>query len=287
MQHWDILTLMSWLRQLHPRRLFEALDAIDTDAESSASYTPRNKLSVALCTVAVCLLLIHYLKFSSTFTEFVQWLSVVFTEMPATYLLILKNSGFLGIISQLWWLLWHVIGYVLIPIIVIKAVYREQLSDYGLRWAQTSHYLPWCALLATPIIFFAFLASFNEEFTNQYPFYGLAHRSWADLILWEAIYVTQFACLEFFFRGFLLHACFPACRANAVFIMVVPYTMIHFAKPWPEATGAIFFGFFLAIIALRSRSIWGGVFVHAAIALSMDIFALVQTNRIPTTLWFP
>ena len=67
--------------------------------------------------------------------------------------------------------------------------------------------------------------------------------------------------------------------------MVLPYLMIHFPKPWLEATGAIFFGVFLGVLALRSRSIWGGVVVHACVALSMDVMALVQTGKIPSQWW--
>jgi len=62
--------------------------------------------------------------------------------------------------------------------------------------------------------------------------------------------------------------------------------MIHFPKPWLEATGAIFFGLFLGILALRSRSIWGGVAVHTGVALSMDIAALLQRGTLPTC-WQP
>ena len=91
--------------------------------------------------------------------------------------------------------------------------------------------------------------------------------------------------LEFFFRGFLLHACRPAFGANAVFVMCVPYLMIHFAKPWPEATGAILFGLFLGILALRSRSIWGGAAVHMTVALSMDMLALMQRGQLPAHWW--
>jgi len=83
-------------------------------------------------------------------------------------------------------------------------------------------------------------------------------------LAWGFLYLVQFVCLEFFFRGFMLNALRPALGANAVFVMCVPYTMIHFPKLWPEAAGAMAFGLFLGLLALRSRSIWGGVAVHAA-----------------------
>ncbi len=61
--------------------------------------------------------------------------------------------------------------------------------------------------------------------------------------------------------------------------------MIHFPKLWLEATGAILFGLFLGILALRSRSIWGGFLVHAGVAVSMDVASLIKQGKIPTEFW--
>jgi uncharacterized protein len=61
--------------------------------------------------------------------------------------------------------------------------------------------------------------------------------------------------------------------------------MIHFGKPWLEATGAIFFGLFLGILAMRSKSIWGGFGVHAGVAISMDIASLYQQDALPKIFW--
>lgn len=83
----------------------------------------------------------------------------------------------------------------------------------------------------------------------------------------------------------MLQALRPALGASAVWVMCVPYMMIHFVKPWPEATGAILFGLFLGILALRSGSIWGGVVVHTGVAVSMDVAALLQKGAFPGQLW--
>ena len=57
--------------------------------------------------------------------------------------------------------------------------------------------------------------------------------------------------------------------------MVIPYCMIHFHKPLPEVFGAIVAGIVLGWLALETRSLWGGVLLHVAVALSMDVAALV------------
>jgi hypothetical protein len=52
--------------------------------------------------------------------------------------------------------------------------------------------------------------------------------------------------------------------------------MIHYHKPMPEALASIVAGIVLGEIAQRSRSIAGGVLVHASVALSMDLLAMTR-----------
>ena len=90
----------------------------------------------------------------------------------------------------------------------------------------------------------------------------------------------QFAALEFFFRGFLVHGLVPRFGYLAVVVMVVPYNMLHFGKPMPEALAAIVGGLVLGTLALRTRSIWWGAALHIAVAATMDVLALGHIGRI-------
>ena len=63
--------------------------------------------------------------------------------------------------------------------------------------------------------------------------------------------------------------------AYAIFVMVVPYVMIHFGKPLAETVGSVIAGAALGTLALRTRSIFGGVLIHVTIAWAMDISAIV------------
>lgn len=235
---------------------------------------------IALLVTALVLLGIHYLKFFVVFEVVMQ--SLLGVEAYSHF----RQHTYFNLLAELWWGLCHFLGYVVIPILVIKYVFKERLRDYGIAWNQVGRYMPWCIFIALLVVSFAYFASHRGDFLNHYPFYSLAQRSIVDLLLWECIYIAQFIFLEFFFRGFLLHSCHQRFGATALFIMVVPYVMIHFSKPWLEASGALLFGLVLGIIALRSRSIWGGVFIHTSVALSMDIMALLQTGRFPAN-WLP
>lgn len=236
--------------------------------------------AIALMVTAICLLMLHYLKFDMVFNATLKdWLG------SSAYFQ-LRRETFFPLLSQAWWSFWHVVTFILIPVIVIKTVFKEPLANYGLGFGRLRQHVKWYLLLSLPILSFVVIVSFRDDFSNHYPFYKLAHRSWVDLIAWEILYLLQFVCVEFFFRGFIIQACRPSFGVNAIFVMIVPYMMIHLSKPWLEASGAIFFGLFLGVLALHTRSIWGGVMVHVSIALSMDIAALLQTKGLPTQ-WLP
>ena len=118
------------------------------------------------------------------------------------------------------------------------------------------------------------IASHTPSFRHTYPFYRLANRSGFDLWAWEALYAAQFVSLEFFFRGFILQGLRRALGSNAIFVMIVPYCMIHYGKPLPETLGAIGAGLILGTLAMRTKSIWGGVLIHIGVAMTMDVLAL-------------
>ena len=102
----------------------------------------------------------------------------------------------------------------------------------------------------------------------------------SGILIWEAGYAVQFFALEFFFRGFLLFALAKRFGAHAIFIMTLPYVMIHFGKPVVETFAATLAGIALGTLALRTRSIFGGVVIHTAVGWSMDFFALMQKNQL-------
>jgi membrane protease YdiL (CAAX protease family) len=275
----NLLALL--FNRLHPRQILRALDELDAAAPSYSLERPaalRRVVWVLAC-VSVSLLLLHYAKFSTNLHTLLAWLG-------SDYLERLRASGWLELCGYIWWTSWHLLTFILLPWLVIRFGFKQSMRDFGWGWNQVSEHWRGYLLLLSPILIFVVLVSFGDDFVNHYPFYRLAGRSWLDLLLWELLYMSQFVFLEFFFRGFMLNALRPAMGANAIWVMCVPYMMIHLPKLPLEATGAILFGLFLGILALQSRSIWGGVLVHAGVALSMDVAALLRKQELPGS-FFP
>ena len=130
-------------------------------------------------------------------------------------------------------------------------------------------------MIMLPILW---IACSQESF---YQFYPLYKPTTLDMLLiYEAIYLTQFIAVEFFFRGFGLFRLEKLCPGYGVLLMLIPYAFLHVHKPFGEAVASIIAGLILGHLALKSRSIWPGVCVHCCIALSADIFSLIHSGRL-------
>ena len=180
------------------------------------------------------------------------------------------------------WAVIMITTYVIPPVLMIRLVFRERVRDYGLRVKGIlPHGRIYVALLAVAVP--AILAaSFSASFQEKYPFYQPAAGTslWPHMYLWWGLYFLQFCALEFFFRGFMVHGLAPRLGWAAIFAMIVPYNMLHYGKPMPEALAAIVGGFVLGSLSLRTKSIWWGASLHISIALTMDLCALWHMGRL-------
>ncbi len=267
--------------QFNAERITRLDDALKSSNNSLSPY----KLWVILCVASLSLFWVHYLKYSVVFRDLVTTLASLLNAPTLLTLIQPSTDILIQLLPQAWWCLQHIIGFIVIPMLTLKCLGVPHVNTCW-RWGRThDHALIYIALTLL-IMSFAVGASFRADFLHTYPFYRLAHRSWLDLIGWEVIYLVQFICVEFFFRGFLLHSVKHNLGVASVFVMTIPYVMLHFQKPWLEAFGAFGFGIILGLLSLLSRSIWGGVLVHISIALTMDLLSLFQQNKLPTQ-WLP
>ncbi len=180
-----------------------------------------------------------------------------------------------------WWVMSTIVGFVGLPGIVMMCWRGNHLRDCNLSWRGfREHFWIYVGLYAAvfPVVF---LVSWSPQFYSFYPMYPQAGRSWTDLLLWEGLYAGQFIALEFFFRGFLVGGLGRYIGILSVPVSVMPYMMLHFSKPWPEAYAAILAGLVLGWLAWKTKSIWGGVCIHCAVAMSMDLMALSHKGQLP------
>ena len=279
--------MKSWLSYFHPQRFFKVLSDINQTPHSwGMSQGQAQRLATAtLLLLTFSLVLIHQMKYFSSFHSCLGLVSLALNQDADWLLDYLTGIGFSELSGYIWWGGWHFVGYLLIPWGFIHFVLKKNLADFGWCRGELCFHWKWYFLLFSINLLGTILVSFRQDFISHYPFYHLADRSWMDLIVWEFVYLSQFVLLEFFFRGFILHGLKPAFGANAIFVMCVPYVMIHFSKPWLEVSTSILLGIILGVLAILSRSIWGGVIVHIGVALSMDLAALIHKGGLPQKWW--
>ena len=173
-----------------------------------------------------------------------------------------------------WWSGWRVFGYVVLPMLTILCMPGERLRDYYVSLRGFARHLWIYVVLYLVVLPAVAIAAQTPSFSATYPFYKLANRSAFDFWAWQALYGVQFFALEFFFRGYMLRGLGQVMGSKAIFVMIVPYCMIHFGKPFAETIGAIVAGLVLGTLAMRTKSIWGGVAIHVGVAVTMDALAL-------------
>ena len=162
-----------------------------------------------------------------------------------------------------------------------KCVDRQPTSFYGM--APKRKGLVLYALLLALMIPLITLASFQPDFLASYPtyhdtnaneFFGVPE--WVTALIYELCYGWDFVPTELLFRGFLVIGMSRVLGRGAVLPMVVWYCSIHFGRPLGEAVSSLFGGYLLGVLALSTRSIWGGLLIHIGIAWGMEIAAFLQ-----------
>ena len=127
------------------------------------------------------------------------------------------------------------------------------------------------------------LASFQPDFLQSYPtyrdtnaneFFGVPE--WVTAFVYELCYGWDFVPTELIFRGFLVIGMSRVLGRGAVLPMVVWYCTVHFGRPVGETISSLFGGYLLGVLALSTRSIWGGLLIHIGIAWGMELAAFLQ-----------
>ncbi len=276
-----MMAALAPLIYLFLRRSWRELDQEARALREADGAAPDYRPVACLVIVAVVLTLQEYYGGRQFYDQVLKpWLTDL--EPNHSWLKLRKYDEYYG---YCWWSFSRVAGYVFIPFTAWKFLFpKDSLLDMGLRtrglWKHAWMYGVLLLIVVPPV----FVAATMGDFGSYYPFYKNSSRSWWDFLAWEGIYFAQFFALEMFFRGFIVGA-LRRMGFAAVFVMAVPYCMIHYGKPYMEAQGAIIAGVVLGSLAMWTRSIYGGVVVHVIVAFLMDILALLRRDALPDTFW--
>jgi membrane protease YdiL (CAAX protease family) len=161
--------------------------------------------------------------------------------------------------------------FVLIPLLLIKFVLRENAAAYG--WQKGDwRYGGYAFLLLAPIfVLSGGWSAFDPEFGQQYPMFG-AEGGWQAVTRHLTLYLVFYGCWEFFFRGFLLFGLRGTMTDwNAVLIQTTISALLHIGKPTAEIYGSIIGGIIWGILAIRTKSLWGIIVLHWLLGATVDV----------------
>jgi len=175
-----------------------------------------------------------------------------------------------------------------LPVLAIALMPRRRLRDFGLGLGDWRFGVRAAMTMYAVMLPALAVASFRPNFIGYYPMSGWVRDEislyaaggsdthLASFVLYEMAYAAYFIGWEFFHRGFLTIGLQPALGWYAVFVVAIPFGILHVGKPMPEAYGAIIASIVLGWLAVRTRSSWYGFALHASIAITMDLLAVAH-----------
>jgi uncharacterized protein len=159
----------------------------------------------------------------------------------------------------------RVILYLVIPLLIILLLFRENPKEYGFSfgdWKLGLTYTGLGVLFMAPVIYF--LGSGDASMQKYYERFlpGLPWTTFLDLIGWE-----------FIFRGWILFAYARKFGPEALWLQAVPFAIAHISKPEIETLSTIFGGFAFGWVAYRTKSFVWPFLIHWFIATFIIIVA--------------
>ena len=152
----------------------------------------------------------------------------------------------------------RVLLYLVIPLIFIMVIFRENPGEYGFTlgdWKAGLSITLACILLMTPILWI--IGKHGAGMVDYYQPYlkNLPWNTFLNLIGWE-----------FFFRGWILFGYGRRFGPEAIWLQAVPFALAHIGKPAVETFSTIFGGFAFGWIAWRTHSFLYPFLIHWFVA---------------------
>jgi membrane protease YdiL (CAAX protease family) len=161
----------------------------------------------------------------------------------------------------------------LIPLVIIKLIFKEKLSDYGLNQGDLKFGL-WSVVISLPLASLSvWLSSRQPDFQKEYSAFKTNPLSFKTFIIYAGAFFLYYLAFEFFFRGFMLQGLRPALGTlNSLLIQTIPCCLVHIGKPANEIFASIVASLVFGYLALRTRSLWYVIIIHWSIGVLLNLF---------------
>lgn len=190
----------------------------------------------------------------------------------------LLTDNYSGLHGWVWWFgIQGVLGF-LLPVALLRFGFKNTWAEMGLGagdWKLASK----IALLYLPLVALGtWFLSATPEFMNKYPHYTPASRDWGVFFIYESFFLLYWIGWEYLWRGFILFGTARTFGIMAIFVQTVPFAILHYDKPIPEALLSIVGGVALGALVWRTRSFWIAVPIHAAQMMILDAWCSLRVR---------
>jgi membrane protease YdiL (CAAX protease family) len=160
-----------------------------------------------------------------------------------------------------------------VPALMVKLVFSQRLSDYGVQLGQRASTLRWVLIGAPVFVLLGYLSANDPAVAAEYPINSNAGISPPAFALHACAYALFYMGWEFYFRGFLQFGLRDSLGAvNALWVQVLASVLLHIGKPDAEIFGAILGGILWGLVAYQTRSLLAGLSQHFLLGISLDWF---------------
>ena len=163
---------------------------VRTKVDAEIEPGGERRVVVVLLTATLCLFVIRFAGASDEARWLSSLMELIGLETLAERLrYALESSPGLRMNHLLYWTFWRVVGYVILPVLVIQGILGERVSDFGLRISETWAFGRFYLLLLLGMAPVVVVASFHPEFQAKYPFYRLIEGEplWPGFWVWEVL----------------------------------------------------------------------------------------------------
>ena len=186
------------------------------------------------------------------------------------------SSTWRGVLSWGWWFGMQGITGFIVPLLILMVGFRRSPSEIGLGLGDWKLASTLAALYVPIVAIGTWVLSNGADFQAQYPHYQPAATNWQFFIVYELLFLFYWIGWEYLWRGFVLFGTAHTFGLYAIFVQAMPFALLHFNKPLPEAVLSVVGGVALGALIWRCRSFWIAVPIHAAQMLLLDLWCSLR-----------
>jgi hypothetical protein len=114
------------------------------------------------------------------------------------------DNEFVNLYEYLFWFIGDFISLFLLPLIIIKLLLKEKITDYGLKFGDYKVGLIITFISIAVMLPILWFVSASPEFAAKYPHLQMAKNDWTIFLIYEIGMLVYLFAWEFIWRGFML-----------------------------------------------------------------------------------